>query len=263
MREQREHLSNESVQRALKTSYVGHPFTHSKSVDSTQNLAATAGRRGESEGLVISADEQTAGRGRFKRTWVSPPGGSIMISVLLRPPPDVLPMVVMIAALSVHEAIAKAAPDLAPEIKWPNDILLNGRKTCGILVETTGERPTNTFSVLGMGVNVNWDTRSVPEIAQTSTSVGREAGRFIDRSSVLLPLLDGLERNYEAAKAGDDIFGRWRENLVTLGRRVVVTGSDAEFEGVAEDVDETGALLVREAGGAKRVVRAGDVTLRE
>ena len=258
----RDPLSAEAVEAALHTRYVGRPFTHLESVDSTQDLAAAAGARGDPEGLAFSADEQTAGRGRFKRSWVSPPGGSVLLSVLLRPPPEVVPSVVMIAALAVRDAIAHAAPGLDPEIKWPNDILLNGRKTCGILVETTRHDPGGTFSVLGIGVNVNWDTASVPEIADRSTSLGRETGRFVPRASVLVPLFDNIEALYEGAKAGDDILGRWRARLVTLGRAVVVEAGDAEIEGTAEDVDASGALLVRDAAGAVHTVRAGDVTLR-
>ncbi len=255
-------VSAPEVESGLKTSYLGRPLVHLPSVDSTQNMVAEAGRRGEPEGLAVSADEQTAGRGRFKRSWVSPPGGSILMSALLRPPPEIVPLVVMIAALAVRDAIIRAAPDLKPEIKWPNDILLNGRKTCGILVETTRDEPANTFSVLGMGVNVNWDTASVPEIADVSTSLGRESGRFVPRVSVMVPLLEGLERLYEGGKEGDDILAQWRDSLVTLGRDVVVGGSDTEIEGTAEDVDETGALLVRDRLGTLHTVRAGDVTLR-
>ena len=255
-------LSVSEVEGALRTSYVGHPFAHLPSIDSTQNMVAAAGIRHEPEGLTVSVDEQTAGRGRFNRTWMSPHGGSILMSVLLRPSPEILPLVVMITALAARDAIIQAAPDLEPEIKWPNDILLNGRKTCGILVETMRDEPANTFSVLGMGVNVNWDTASVPEIAEVSTSLGRESGRFVPRVSVMVPLLEGLERLYEDAKEGDDILGRWRGSLVTLGRDVVVRGSDTEIEGTAEDVDETGALRVRDRLGTLHTVRAGDVTLK-
>ena len=257
----RDPLAAEAIEAALRTRYVGRPFTHLESVNSTQDLVAAAGARGESEGLAISTDEQSLGRGRFKRSWVSPLGGSILISILLRPPAEVLSSVVMIAALAVRDAIADAAPDLTPEIKWPNDILLNRRKTCGILVETTREGPEGTFSVLGIGMNVNWDTALAPEIADTATSLGQETGRFVPRASVLIPLLDNIEALYEAAKAGDDILGRWKARLVTLGRAVVVEGGDTEIQGVAEDVDASGALLVRDASGATHTVRAGDVTL--
>jgi BirA family biotin operon repressor/biotin-[acetyl-CoA-carboxylase] ligase len=263
MAESRDDIFAEPVENALNTSYMGRPFTHLRSVESTQNIVSAAGRRGEPEGFTVSADEQLAGRGRFKRAWVSPPGGSILMSVLFRPPPDVLPFVVMIAALAVRSAVIKAAPELKPEIKWPNDILLNGRKTCGILVETIRDEPAHTFSILGMGVNVNWDTASDPEIAETATSLGRETGRVVPRLSVLIPLLEELEHLNERAKTGDDILGRWRDNLVTLGRRVVVRGGDFEIEGVAEDVDGDGALLVRNNRGVVHTVRAGDVTLKE
>ncbi len=256
-------LSAVAIEGTLRTRYVGRPFTHLGSVNSTQDLVAAAGARGEPEGLAISADEQTSGRGRLKRSWISPPGGSVLISILLRPPPEVLSSVVMIAALAVRDAIGEAAPDLAPEIKWPNDILLTRLKTCGILVETTRDGPNGTFSVLGIGVNVNWDTASVPEIAETSTSLSRETGRFVPRASVLIPLLGRVETLYEAAKNGDDILGRWKSQLVTLGRAVVVTSRDTEIEGIAEDVEASGALTVRDAFGALHTVRAGDVTLKE
>jgi BirA family biotin operon repressor/biotin-[acetyl-CoA-carboxylase] ligase len=257
-------LSTLPLTDGLATRYLGRAFLHLRETDSTQNVAAEAGRRGEPEGLVVSADEQSAGRGRFRRAWVSPPGASLLVSILLRPSPKTLPSVVMIAALAVAQAIRQVAPDLLPQIKWPNDVLLNDRKVCGILVETVyGDGGAPGFTVLGIGLNVNWDTSTVAEIADTATSLSRGAGRTFDRRLVLQRLLEALETLYEQAKAGGDIHGLWRGSLVTLGRRVRVRGGDVETEGVAVDVDASGALVIRSSDGRLVTVHAGDVTLRE
>ena len=255
-------LTTEAVRDRLQTRVIGRDYQHLQSTHSTQNVVATRGYEGAAEGLTVTADEQSAGRGRFRRSWVSPPGASLLVSILLRPPADVLPMITMISALAVSRAIRRAAPELSPEIKWPNDILLGERKACGILVEAARpEDEDNQFAVLGIGVNVNWDTASIPEIAETATSLSRETGRVVSRLELLCALLEGLEQLYVSAKTGGNIFQQWRAALVTLGRRVQVSGSDAAFEGVAEDVEPSGALVVRDDAGLRRVVHAGDVTL--
>ncbi len=255
-------LTTDAVRDRLQTRTIGRDYQHLRSTHSTQNVVATRGHEGAAEGLTVTADEQSAGRGRFRRSWVSPPGASLLVSILLRPSAAVLPMVTMIAALAVPRAIRRVAPELSPEIKWPNDILLGERKTCGILVEAARpEQEDDQFAVLGIGVNVNWDTASIPEIAETATSLSRENGRAVSRLDLLCALLEELEQLYVSAQAGGDIFQQWRAALVTLGRRVEVSGSDSTFEGVAEDVDLSGALIVRDDAGLRRVVHAGDVTL--
>ena len=256
------HLSAVALHRGLTTRYIGREFRHFPIADSTQNIAASLGQDGAAEGLVVSADEQTDGRGRFKRTWVSPPASSLLLSILLRPPAEVVDKITVVAALGVARAIAVQVPVLYPEIKWPNDILLNGRKACGILAEAHGVASGVLFVVLGIGLNVNWDTSQVPEIALTATSLTREApGVSIPRLPLLQRLLEGVEAAYEDAKRGDDVLGQWREKLVTIGRRVRVTGSDVDAVGIAEGVDEYGALLLRTDAGALLSFRAGDVSV--
>jgi len=251
-------LSSQTLRDGLQTRYMGHEFLHLAQTASTQNVAIEQGRHGAVEGLVVSAGEQSAGRGRLRRSWVSPPGASLLISVLLRPPAPVLPSIVMIAALAVARAIARAAPELSPQIKWPNDVLLNERKTCGILVETAYDEPADvpSFTVLGIGLNVNWDTSTVPEIAETATSLAREAGRDFSLRDVLQRLLEELETVYEGAKSGEDILSLWRQSLITLGRRVHVQGGDVSADGVAEGVDSSGALLLRTDEGRLLTVHA-------
>ena len=255
-------LTPDSVRDRLQTQIIGRDYQHLPSTHSTQNVVATRGHEGAAEGLTVTADEQSAGRGRFRRSWVSPPGASLLVSILLRPSPAVMPMITMMAALAVPPAIRRVAPELSPEIKWPNDVLLGGRKACGILVEAARpEQEDAQFAVLGLGINVNWDTALISEIAETATSLSRETGRVVSRLDLLCALLEELDALYVSALAGGDIFQQWRAALVTLGRRVQVSGSDSSFEGVAEDVESSGALVVRDNAGQRRVVHAGDVTL--
>ena len=255
-------LNESEVRQRLSTRIIGAEYRHLPVTHSTQDDVSVAGRAGAAEGLAITADEQTRGRGRFRRSWMSPPGASLLVSVLLRPNAELLPSLSMIAALAVQRAIRRVCPQLEPEVKWPNDILIGGRKACGILVEVArGETEADQFAVAGIGVNVNWDTASIPEIADTSTSLSRETGGQVSRLDLLCALLEEMDALYVEAREGGDVFEQWRTALVTLGRRVNVSGSDSTFEGIALDVEPSGGLVVQDDDGQRRVVHAGDVTL--
>lgn len=255
-------MNESAVRERLATRIIGAEYRHLAVTHSTQDDVSAAGRAGAAEGLVVTADEQTRGRGRFRRSWMSPPGASLLVSVLLRPGPELLPTLSMICALAVPRAIRRVCPELAPEIKWPNDVLIGGRKVCGILVEVVrGDTGGEQFAVAGIGVNVNWDTASIPEIADASTSLSRETGGEVSRLDLLCALLEEMEALYVEAREGGDVFTQWRAALVNLGKRVSVSGSDSTFEGVALDVEPSGGLVVRTDDGQRRVVHAGDVTL--
>ena len=258
-----DNLSAATVFDGLRTLYMGREYIHFPLTDSTQNVVAEAAKRGAPEGLVVTADEQSAGRGRFRRSWSSPPGGSLLVSILFRPAVETASLVVMAGALATQKAIRSVAPELSPELKWPNDILLGGRKTCGMLVETAHGPEAPLYAVLGIGLNVNWDPRQVPEIAATATSLSVAAGgRLFSRRLLLQGLLEALEETYERAKRdGRAVAQEWRSQLVTLGKRVRVQGGDVIADGVAEDVDSSGALLLRADDGRLLTVHAGDVTL--
>ena len=256
-------LNESEVKQRLTTRIIGAEYRHLPVTHSTQDDVSEAGRAGAAEGLTITADEQTRGRGRFRRTWIAPPGSSLLVSILLRPSAELLPSLSMICALAVPRAIRRVCPELNPEIKWPNDILIGGRKVCGILVEVVrGETEEDQFAVAGIGVNVNWDTASIPEIAEASTSLSRETGSEVPRLDLLCALLEEMDALYVAAREGDDVFVQWRSALVNLGNRVKVSGSDSTFEGLALDVEPSGALVVQTDDGQRKVVHAGDVTLR-
>ncbi len=255
-------LNESEVKQRLATRIIGAEYRHLPLTHSTQDDVSAAGREGTAEGLTITADEQTRGRGRFRRSWMSPPGASLLVSILLRPSAELLPSLSMICALAVPRAIRRVCPQLDPEIKWPNDILIGGRKVSGILVEVVrGESDEEQFAVAGIGVNVNWDTASIPEIAEASTSLSRETGDEVSRLDLLCALLEEMDALYGDAREGGDVFGQWRSALVNLGKRVNVSGSDASFEGLALDVEPGGGLIVQTDDGQQKVVHAGDVTL--
>ena len=255
-------LSVSAVRERLNTRFIGQTHQHFALTNSTQDIVTEAGRAGAQEGLIVTADEQSRGRGRFRRSWVAPPGASLLVSVLLRPGPEQLPMMSMIAALASARAIRRVVPELAPEVKWPNDVLLKGRKACGILVEVADSgNDASKYAVVGIGINVNWDTASIPEIAEASTSLANETGRAVSRVDLLCALLEEMERLYLQAQGGEDVFTQWRSALVTLGRQVRVAGSDSAFQGVAIDVEPSGALVVMDDANQRRIVHAGDVTL--
>ena len=220
--------------------------------------ARDAARRGAPDGTLVLAEEQTAGLGRLSRHWSTPAGGNIALSLLLRPPLARLPNLVMLSALAVADAIEQTTR-LAPQLKWPNDVLLDAKKVCGILIENElGAKP---FSVIGIGVNVNLRVAQIPEIRDIATSLSEATGKPVDRAALLVAMLAGLERRYLDLAAPETLFQEWRGRLVTLGRTVRVSGAGPELTGLAEDVTLEGALLLRLADGELRPVLAGDVSL--
>ncbi len=245
----------------LQTNAFGRDLIFEPSVGSTMDLARDAASHGAPEGLVALADEQTAGRGRLGRSWVSPPAVNLMPALLLRPPAAVLRHVAMIAPLAVCYAVEEAA-GLIPDIKWPNDVQVAGKKLAGILIETSIEGGDADFVLVGTGINVNLDPRRYDEIRDLATSLAVELGHDLDREPLLAAYLLHFERLYEAAKSGISPFDVWRSRLVTLGQHVRATTPTETLEGRAEGVAEDGTLLLRTADGALHAIEAADVTLR-
>jgi BirA family biotin operon repressor/biotin-[acetyl-CoA-carboxylase] ligase len=226
-------------------------------VSSTSDMAAGLAARGAEEGLIVLADEQTAGRGRHRRTWRSPPGAGLYMSVVLRPPEPVSPVLTLCAGVAVAEGIA-VATGLQVELKWPNDLHVSGRKLGGILAEgTTG------FVVLGVGINVR--PAVLPrELASSATSIEGELGRGVDRGVVLAECLVALGRRYRELREGRDraIMAAWRARAgATLGRRVEWDAGASSRVGLVEQIDDDGALLVRAGAELVRIV-SGEVRWR-
>lgn len=218
-------------------------------VQSTQDVA----RERLVQGRVIVAAWQRAGRGRHGRPWNAPPGKALLFSAVLAPPGSVAPILPLLVGVAVRDAIA-ATTGLAAELKWPNDVLTDGAKVAGILVE----RPAGPFAVLGVGINANLEAADLP--GDWATSLLIRIGHPVDLDALLAATLGRLDQWLErAAAAGTEVIVQaWRERTQMLGRPVEVVLPDRTVRGIAEDVTSSGALLVRRPGGVE-VFIAGDV----
>ncbi len=233
------------------------------SLPSTNTEAARQAALGAPEGLCVVAREQTAGRGRRERSWVSPKDAGLYLSVVLRPTLEARhwPLITLAAALAVRDALGEACR-LEADIKWPNDLLAGGRKLCGILAETA-EGSRGRAVVLGVGVNLRRDSFPA-EISDTATSVEEQTGRAPDAERLLEALTRTLARRYETLHAGggaEEILHEWQRNSsYAHGRRVRVALAGETFEGITRGLDPDGALRVETDEGINRTVTAGDVT---
>jgi len=216
-------------------------------------------KQGAEEGTVIIAGTQTAGKGRIGRSWLSPEG-SLAMSVILKPPLKNLPHLVMIAALAVVGAI-KQVSGLDAAIKWPNDVLINGKKVCGILIETEVAEGKVNYADIGIGINVNFNAGDLPEIADIATSLSHESYKEISVVQLAAALMDELERLYLAARDGIPVHREWQQRMETLGKRVKVDTGRTIEHGVAETVTENGNLVLRRDDGNLVEIGAGDVTV--
>ena len=252
-------LDRALVERRLRTRYLGRNLLYLQTTSSTQDVARAEAEAGGPVGTAVLAEEQTAGRGRLGRAWVSPAGKNIYVTLVMRPPAPKLRVLSIVSPLAIAEALEGIG--LAPRLKWPNDVLVGGRKIAGILIETELSGDAVKYALVGIGLNVNFDVETTPEIADIATSVRRELGRDASREELLAAVLNAFEARYEQALEGDAVFQAWRSRLETLGRRVRATLGELVEEGVAEDVDAEGNLLVRRDDGSLAVVEAGDVTL--
>ncbi|MER3455376.1 MAG: biotin--[acetyl-CoA-carboxylase] ligase [candidate division GAL15 bacterium] len=243
----------DAVQRDLRTRYVGRRLYWFEEVTSTNDVAHTLAEQGTPEGTVVAARTQTEGRGRLGRRWVSPPGG-LWLSVVFRPPaaPHELPRLGLGMGVACSRALERAC-GVRVGLRWPNDLVVEGRKVGGILVESG---PEGRWLVVGIGVNVSVPADQLPEGAASVEQVAP-----VDRAALLQALLVEVEMAYELFRGGDwaTLLDWWRRRSTTLGRRVRVHVASGVYEGVAEDVDEDGALLLRLPDGRHKRIVAGDV----
>ena len=225
-------------------------------IDSTNRVVADAARAGGPQGLLAVADAQTAGRGRRGRSWVAPAGTSLLLSLLLRPDTEAIGTLPLLVGLAVAETITPHVPDHDVALKWPNDVLIDGRKTAGILTEAVAGA-----AVVGVGVDVDW--REVPRSADLSgaTSLAEVAGRDVDRWRILAGVMGVFSRRYDEWRADPIAFlPDYRARCATLGAQVRVRLLERDdVLGRATDVDDAGRLVVRTAGGDDLVITAGDV----
>lgn len=244
----------------LNTKILGKKIHYFEKLPSTMDAAWQLGLEGAPEGTIILAESQSRGRGRFGREWLSPKHKGIYFSLILRPKitPGSSPILTLLTAVSIVEAI-KNSCGIDARIKWPNDILVHGKKLGGILTEINAEMDLVHFVVIGVGLNVNNDKKA---LLPAATSLKEQKKEELQRCIILQEILRRIEYNYLLLQQrhASLILEKWRSLNVTIGRRVKVAFGNSHMEGEAVDIDSDGALLVRNDSGLSERVTAGDIT---
>jgi BirA family biotin operon repressor/biotin-[acetyl-CoA-carboxylase] ligase len=256
-------LTLAGLRQGVTAKRLSGPFHYFSEIDSTNSAARRLAEAGAPEGSIVIAESQTHGRGRLGRRWQSPPLANLYFSVVLRPglAPSQAPQITLMAAVALAETLAQFVPQAAA-IKWPNDILVNGRKLAGILTDAACHAERLDFVILGIGVNLNYRASAMPmEIRERATSVIELTGAPVDRESVLKRLIHDLDRCYgELEEAGfASLAPRWEAHFYLRGKQVRVELLDQIVTGRATGIDRDGALLVELPGGALQRIIAGDV----
>ncbi len=254
-------LTESEIKAGLATNYLGKHVHYEKSVKSTQEIAHRISRDGAIEGTIVVADEQVAGKGRLGRPWFSPIGTGIWMSLILRPkiPPQQAPQLTLLTAVAVIRGI-KAATDLQCDIKWPNDILLNGRKLVGILTEMQADPDQIHSVIIGIGINVN-ETDFPEEIKEIATSLKIEKEEEINRATVIKSILEQFEELYELFlnEGFIPIKKLWESNAITIGRNITARTTTNSIHGFAQGITEDGVLLLKDEKGEIHKIYSADI----
>lgn len=249
----------------MDTEWAGHPISFYETINSTNLRAKLDADNGAPEGALVVADMQTAGRGRRGRTWSSPAGLNVYFTLILKPRyvPDKASMVTLVMALAVAEGIRETC-GVEAGIKWPNDIVVNGKKVCGILTEMSVEKDFIHHVVIGVGINVGLQ-EFAPELADTATSLQAECGRKVPKAALVANIMKAFEKYYESFREKtdlSDLVDSYNKMLVNRGKTVRVLDPKGEYSGVAEGINELGELLVELPDGHVENVYAGEVSVR-
>jgi len=260
-------LADDLSARLGQTEIVGRDIRVFEKTTSTNDVIEKFARDGVKEGAVVFAESQTKGRGRLGRNWLSPARKGLWFSVLLRPNlrPQEATQLTVAAATALWRAIHEQT-GLQPEIKWPNDILIRGRKTAGILTELNAELDHVKYVILGIGVDVNLTASEFPvDLRKTVTSLKIELGKPVSRPELATAILRELDQDYARVGAGQfaSLADEWEEHCTTLGKNVSIHIGDRRVRGNAESLDEDGALLLRTEHGHLERIIGGDVTLEK
>ena len=256
-------MTTDDILSGLRNQTIGRQIEIYDRVGSTNDLALQGGINGAQEGTLILAERQTQGRGRHGRKWLSPPGSSILASVILRHRlrANQVGLPNLIGAVSIATAIDELT-DLSARIKWPNDVLIQGKKVSGVLTELEYDRNRQPFFVMGFGINVNMTRADLPEELRVSaTSLQIETHREISRVTLLQAILHRLEENYLRLKCGetDPIIATANELLYHSGDCIQIQTADGVFCGSTEAMDRDGGLLLKDMNGKRRKFLAGEV----
>jgi BirA family transcriptional regulator, biotin operon repressor / biotin---[acetyl-CoA-carboxylase] ligase len=257
-------LNVETISAGLKSDRIGGKIILYNETESTNTCALEFAREGAPEGTVILADSQTAGRGRMGRGWHSPPGTGIYMSVILYPRVSIqeLSGITLVTAVAAAEALAAAAR-IRADIKWPNDLLVNNKKICGILTELHSREDGTNIVIVGIGINVNTPKGTFPEdIANIASSVLIETGRKASRSKIVSSMIEYFDSWYGVFINGGFkiILDKWKAHSGMIGRKVRVAQEGAHTTGTVIGVDANGALVIQGDDGSSHLVYSGDVS---
>ena len=252
-------LDADIIRFGLETKWLGRDLRCLQEISSTNELAKEVARNSEN-GTVILAMIQTEGRGRLSRPWASPPGG-IWMSLILKPkmPLSQVHQINMAVSVAVSKSIQNLY-GLDAGIKWPNDILINERKVCGILMEVSAQVDRLDYAVVGLGINANVDVSGFPE-EWKSTSIGHQLGVVVSRAELIQKILLEVEAAYERMNS-TEIYEEWRRRSITLGRHVRIKSITGDLIGVAEDLLKDGALCLKTKEGRKHILAGDCIHLR-
>jgi BirA family biotin operon repressor/biotin-[acetyl-CoA-carboxylase] ligase len=260
-------FADDLLARLGKTKVIGRDIQVFEQTTSTNDVIEMLARDGVKEGAVVFAEAQTKGRGRLGRKWISPTHKGLWFSILLRPElrPQETTQLTVASATALRRAI-QSETGLKPEIKWPNDILVGGKKVAGILTELSAELDRVRHVILGIGVDVNLGAGEFPaELRKTATSLKIETGKMISRAELAVAILRELDGDYARVCSGSFavVADEWEKNCTTIGRNVTVQIGDRKIHGRAESLDNAGALLLRTEHGRLEPITGGDVTLEK
>jgi len=245
---------------------IGKEVIYLESATSTNDYAAELSRkRDDTDGIVVIADSQSRGKGRLGRAWISPPGVNLYFTVMLKPPfpPSEASLLTMAAAVATINAVREYT-GLPAEVKWPNDILIDGRKAGGILLEMRSDKNRINMLAVGIGLNVNMSLHEFPEdLRSSATSLKVEKGEDVDRMGLLGTILEELEKTYKIILRGNKraLINKWIRLNCTLGHEITAKDRDRVISGIAEDVNEMGGLIIRTSDGKVETLSAGEVTI--
>jgi BirA family biotin operon repressor/biotin-[acetyl-CoA-carboxylase] ligase len=270
-----ETLVLEKIEKRLTSGIIGRSSWNNElwdTIDSTNSRAAQLAAEGAPEGVIVLARQQTAGRGRLGRVWVSPPDAGIYLSVLLRPAelsPAELGLITLAIGVAVSSAIERCA-GVKVGLKWVNDLVFEGRKVGGILAEMPSVSSKDSANkmrpvIVGIGLNLRFDESNLPpELAGRISSLEQMAGMPLDPNEVVAHLCVAVESIYETLKAKrtDEIISGWRARSVTLNQEVIATSGNTSMEGTAVDIDNSGALIIKLSDGRLQKLHAGEITIR-